>query len=158
ALARQRGPALILSDVMMPRLDGFALLRALRADPATRNTPVILLSARAGDEAKVEGLRAGADDYLTKPFSARELMARVDTNLQQALARRETARLLQEETEILEILNKVGTTVAAEIDLEKAVQVVTDTATELSRAAFGSFFYNVVDPAGESYMLYTLSG
>ncbi len=66
----------------MPGLDGFALLRALRADPRTRDVPVILLSARAGDGATVEGLQAGADDYLTKPFSAQELLARVTTHLQ----------------------------------------------------------------------------
>jgi PAS domain S-box-containing protein len=156
--ARELKPALVLADIMMPKLDGFGLLSAMRAERDLQDTPVILLSARAGEEAKVEGLRAGADDYLTKPFSARELMARVHTNLQLAQTRRETARLLQEETQILELLNRVGTAVAAELDLEKAVQVVTDTATELSGAAFGSFFYNVIDAKGESYVLYTLSG
>ncbi len=156
--ARERRPALVLSDVMMPKLDGFGLLAAMRADDELKDTPVILVSARAGEDAKVEGLRAGADDYLTKPFSARELMARVETNLHLAQTRRETARLLQEETQILELLNRVGTAVAAELDLETAVQVVTDTATQLSGAAFGSFFRKVVDSKGESYMLYTLSG
>ncbi len=158
AVARQRRHALLLSDVMMPKLDGFALLTAVRDDPDLRDTPVILLSARAGEEAKLEGLHAGADDYLVKPFSARELLARVATNLKLAHTRQETARLLGEEAQILEILNRVGTTVAAEINLERAVQVVTDTATELSGAAFGSFFYNVIDTKGESYTLYSLSG
>jgi len=89
--ARQSPPDLVLSDVMMPVLDGFGLLRALRADPALSATPVILLSARAGEEARVEGLDAGADDYLVKPFAARELVARVGAHL--ALAReREQAR------------------------------------------------------------------
>ncbi len=60
--------------------------------------------------------------------------------------------------ESLEILNRVGATVAAELDLAQAVQVVTDAATELTGAAFGSFFYNVIDEKGESYTLYTLSG
>ena len=156
--AQQQRPDMILSDVMMPELDGFALLAAVREDRTLRDTPVILLSARAGEEAKVEGLRAGADDYLTKPFSARELLARVETNLNIARTRRETARLLEEETQVLELLNDVGTTVAAEIDLERAVQVVTDAATRLSGAAFGAFFYNVIDDKGESYTLYTLSG
>ena len=156
--ARRHRPDMILSDVMMPELDGFALLAAVREDRELRDTPVILLSARAGEEAKVEGLRAGADDYLTKPFSARELLARVETNLNIARTRRETARLLEEETQVLELLNEVGTTVAAELDLERAVQVVTDAATRLSGAAFGSFFYNVIDEKGESYTLYTLSG
>ena len=87
--ARARPPDLVLSDVMMPRLDGFGLLNALRADPATRAIPVILLSARAGEESRVEGLEAGADDYLVKPFSARELLARVGANLEMARVRRE---------------------------------------------------------------------
>jgi PAS domain S-box-containing protein len=72
-----RPPDMVLADVMMPRMDGFALLRALRSAPHTQTLPVILLSARAGEEARVEGLDAGADDYLIKPFSARELVARV---------------------------------------------------------------------------------
>jgi signal transduction histidine kinase/CheY-like chemotaxis protein len=78
-------PALVLSDVMMPGLDGFGLLRELRADERTSSLPIILLSARAGEEAKVEGRSAGADDYLVKPFSAKELVARVESQL--ALAR-----------------------------------------------------------------------
>jgi PAS domain S-box-containing protein len=155
---RELKPALVLTDVMMPELDGFGLLAAMQKDDAIKDVPVIMLSARAGEEAKLEGFRAGADDYLIKPFSARELMARVETNLHLAQTRRETTRLLQEEAQILELLNRVGTAVAAEIDLEKAVQVVTDTATELSGAAFGSFFYNVLDDKGEPYTLYTLSG
>lgn len=69
---------------MMPELDGFALLRRIREDSALRDVPVIMLSARAGEEARIEGLDAGADDYLTKPFSARELIARVNANLQLA--------------------------------------------------------------------------
>ena len=76
AIERQR-PALLLSDVMMPRLDGFGLLAAVRENASLRTLPVILLSARAGDEARMEGLQAGADDYLVKPFTARELLARV---------------------------------------------------------------------------------
>ena len=82
ASARARRPDLILTDVMMPAMDGFALLRELRAHDATRSIPVVMLSARAGEEAKVEGLMTGADDYLVKPFSARELLARVRTHLE----------------------------------------------------------------------------
>jgi signal transduction histidine kinase/DNA-binding response OmpR family regulator len=149
---------LVLTDIMMPRLDGFELLQAIRNDPALRDLPVIVLSARAGEAASLEGLSAGADDYLVKPFSARELIARTEGNIKLARIRRENARMLEAETEILEKLNKVGTAIAAEIDLERAVQVVTDAATELSGAQFGSFFYNVINAQGESYMLYTLSG
>ncbi len=96
AAARARPPELVLTDVMMPRLDGFGLLAALRADPRTRTTPVILLSARAGEESRVEGLQAGADDYLVKPFSARELLARVSAHVEMNRLRREAFRREQE--------------------------------------------------------------
>jgi PAS domain S-box-containing protein len=92
-LARQHPPDLILADVMMPRLDGFALLRAVRGDETLKSTPVILLSARAGEEARIEGFQSGADDYLVKPFSARELMARVRAHLAMARFRQEAAAL-----------------------------------------------------------------
>ncbi|SEO05473.1 Signal transduction histidine kinase [Duganella sp. CF517] len=75
---RRRLPDIVLSDVMMPELDGFGLLAALRGDPATRDIPIMLLSARAGEEARLEGLQAGADDYLIKPFSSHDLMARIE--------------------------------------------------------------------------------
>ncbi|MEU7817743.1 SpoIIE family protein phosphatase [Pseudonocardia sp. NPDC049154] len=85
-------PDLVVSDVMMPELDGIALLGALRADPRTARVPVLLLSARAGQEAAVEGLAFGADDYLTKPFAARELLARVDGHLRLGRARADAER------------------------------------------------------------------
>ncbi|HYD56068.1 MAG TPA: ATP-binding protein, partial [Burkholderiales bacterium] len=78
---RGRAPALVITDVMMPRLDGFGLVKALREAPETRGVPVIMLSARAGEEARIEGLDAGADDYIVKPFAAREFIARVAANL-----------------------------------------------------------------------------
>jgi len=92
---RQRRPDLLLSDVMMPVRDGFALLREIRNDPELKSLPVILLSARAGEEAKIEGLEAGADDYLIKPFSAQELLARVNANITMARLRREIASELE---------------------------------------------------------------
>ncbi len=274
--ARRSRPDLILSDVMMPRLDGFGLLSALRADSSTLNVPVILLSARAGEEARNEGMQAGADDYLVKPFSARELLSRVGSHLRLARARQEaneqSARLLESITDgffaldrdwrfawvntegerlmnfrkdemlgsrfqdlfpdsagtvaereftrvmdervVVEFedyyqrwdrwfhvkaypaadggisaffeditvrrqaeaardalaqreriahaeaqaLNDVARALAAELDLQKLVQTVTDIATRLTHAKFGAFFYNVLDDRGESYMLYTLSG
>jgi PAS domain S-box-containing protein len=158
AAARSLRPDLVLTDIMMPELDGFELLAKLRAEEELKDTPVILLSARVGEEAKIEGLRAGADDYLIKPFAARELLARVDTNLQLARVRREAARLLRDEAQTLESLNRVGMAIAAELDLGKTVQVVTDTARQLSGAAFGAFFFNVADEGGESYKLYAQSG
>jgi signal transduction histidine kinase len=73
---------------MMPRLDGFGLVHQLRADQRTATTPVILLSARAGQEARIQGLQHGADDYLIKPFAARELLAHVATHLELGRMRR----------------------------------------------------------------------
>lgn len=92
AAIRQQMPDLVLTDVMMPRLDGFGLLQALRANPDTHQIPIILLSARAGEESRIEGLAAGADDYLIKPFSARELLARVEATLKMARMRQEAAQ------------------------------------------------------------------
>ncbi|HYH95519.1 ATP-binding protein [Hyalangium sp.] len=89
---RVRAPDLVVTDVMMPRLGGFGLLRALREAPETRALPVVMLSARAGEEAAIEGMEAGADDYLAKPFSARELLARVRTALELSRMRRNLAR------------------------------------------------------------------
>jgi PAS domain S-box-containing protein len=96
--ALDRKPDLVLTDVMMPVMDGFALLRALRDNQATKTLPILMLSARAGEESRVEGLHAGADDYLVKPFTARELLARVDAHLSLARMRRQAdeARRLSE--------------------------------------------------------------
>lgn len=88
-LAVERRPNLVLSDVMMPGLDGFALLERLRDQDQTRAIPVVLLSARAGEEARAEGLEAGANDYIVKPFHARELLARVAAQIELATVRRD---------------------------------------------------------------------
>jgi len=95
AAIADRMPDLLLADVMMPRLDGLQLLARLRADPRTSMLPVILLSARAGEESRVEGMRSGADDYLIKPFSARELLARVEAHVKLARFRSEAAETLR---------------------------------------------------------------
>ena len=84
---RKRPFDLVVSDVMMPRLDGFGLVRGIRGNPETCSVPVILLSARAGEEAGIEGVEAGSDAYLVKPFSRRELLARVDAQLATARLR-----------------------------------------------------------------------
>ncbi|HEY3499675.1 MAG TPA: ATP-binding protein, partial [Polyangiaceae bacterium] len=92
-------PDLVLSDFMMPEMDGVALLHALRADPRTSTVPFILISARAGEEARLEGLETGVDDYVVKPFAAREVLSRIRTHLEMAKVRRaavESARSLAE--------------------------------------------------------------
>ncbi len=95
-------PELVLTDVMMPKLDGFGLVQQLRSDPATAAIPVLMLSARAGEEARVEGLHAGADDYIVKPFGTRELMARVSGAIELARVRREVAAANERAAIILE--------------------------------------------------------
>ena len=125
--ARRRRPALVLSDVMMPRLDGFALLRELRTDPGLRTVPVVLLSARAGEESRVGGLEAGADDYLVKPFSARELLARVSANLELVRVREEAehervARASAEEAERRSaLLAEAGALLAESLEYEETL-------------------------------------
>jgi signal transduction histidine kinase/FixJ family two-component response regulator len=93
---RAKRPDLILTDVMMPNLDGFGLLSAIRSDATLREIPVIMLSARAGEESRVEGLGAGADDYLVKPFSARELIARVSSLLELTRVRQQSLVALRD--------------------------------------------------------------
>ncbi|MDO3379463.1 ATP-binding protein [Geoalkalibacter halelectricus] len=101
AAAVRNPPDLVLADVMMPGLDGFELLQRLRAESSTREIPIILLSARAGEEARVEGLAAGADDYLVKPFSARELVTRIGAHLELNRVRREASRKVRQSEERL---------------------------------------------------------
>jgi len=278
---RARKPDLLISDVMMPGLDGFGLLQEIRADPDLRATPVLMLSARAGEEATVDGIEAGADDYLTKPFAARELIARVNANLSIARARLAVAEqvraselrlrrlfenapgfiaimngpdltfefvnktyirmfgnrdylgrpfeevftelgsstiirnvfltgeryraiavparlegdisyaldfvvepirdidgsvtgiflegydvsernraetALLEESRTLDTLNRSGIAIAAELDLPRLVQMVTDAGVEVTGAQYGAFFHVVIDKGSDSYMLYSLSG
>ncbi|MGE3539744.1 MAG: ATP-binding protein [Candidatus Tectimicrobiota bacterium] len=95
-------PDLLVLDVMMPQRDGFEVLRLLRADPATQTLPVILLSARAGEEARIEGLAAGADAYLVKPFQARELLAQVEAHIQMGRLRAYVAQEWHALTELFQ--------------------------------------------------------
>jgi signal transduction histidine kinase/GAF domain-containing protein len=96
---QRRTPDVVISDIMMPGVDGLKLLRTLRDDPKTRLVPVVLLSARAGEESRVDGFQSGADDYLVKPFSSREMLARVNAHLEiarvrKAILRKERAALV----------------------------------------------------------------
>jgi signal transduction histidine kinase len=105
AAARRAHFDLVLTDVMMPLRDGFGLLKAMRSDPALSAIPVIMLSARAGEESRIEGLQRGADDYLIKPFSAREVLARVEAHLRRAHAEANLRVSLAEQQALLREVN-----------------------------------------------------
>lgn len=100
--ARREPPDLILSDVMMPGMDGFTLAQRIRTEERLRTIPILLLSARAGEEARIEGASQSADDYLTKPFSARELLARVALHLRLARARKDNAEAAERQQLFIE--------------------------------------------------------
>lgn len=126
-------PDLVLSDVMMPEMDGVQLLSALRAHEATRTVPVILLSARAGEEARLVGLETGADDYLVKPFAARELLARVRTQLEVARVREMAAvaarTLAETRAQLVAELEQTNS------ELQESYRALTATQAQLIQAA-----------------------
>jgi len=99
ALIRQYHPALVLSDVMMPEMDGIALLKAVKSDPQVCHTPIILITARAGEESRIEGFEIGADDYLVKPFSSKELIARAHAQIRMAVERNKITEELERKVE-----------------------------------------------------------
>ncbi|MGH8885396.1 MAG: SpoIIE family protein phosphatase [Egibacteraceae bacterium] len=129
--ARRQVPDLVLTDVMMPRMDGFELLRALRREPSTSRVPVVMLSARVGGEAPIEGLDAGADDYLVKPFTARELIARVRANLERARVREEATRQANDHARVLHGLAEAATVLTSAASLDEVLEAVTAQAREL---------------------------
>lgn len=120
-ILKQESPQLIVSDVMMPVMSGFELLQTVKNDEQLNNIPVILVSARAGEEAKIEGYDIGADDYLVKPFSAKELLARVKAQVTIAEKRRkieESEKKYRNVAEQLEALVKERTENLRQINLE----------------------------------------
>ena len=107
-LIGERVPDLVMTDVMMARMDGFQLLRRLRESPATATLPVVMVSANAGEDARVRALEAGADDFVVKPFHARELLARVAGTLRLVQVRREAMRREQElRAEVEDVLESI---------------------------------------------------
>lgn len=104
---KNRVPDLVLSDVMMPNVDGFELLNTIK-NSDLRDIPVILLSARAGEESRIEGIQVGADDYLVKPFGARELVARVLAHVNLTRTRREALQSLRASEERYKLATEAG--------------------------------------------------
>nr|HEX4313430.1 ATP-binding protein [Kofleriaceae bacterium] len=137
-------PDLVLSDVMMPELDGVELVAELRRHPATHAVPVVLLSARAGEDSQVEGLDAGADDYLVKPFSARELLARVRSQLELARGRRLAASRLAR-------LNRVTTALSAAAAPEAIARAAVTLGVEALDAQLAAMWF--VDAAARELVL-----
>jgi PAS domain S-box-containing protein len=129
---RERSPDLILSDVMMPRLDGLGLLKALRSEERTRSIPLILVSARAGEESRIEGLEWGADDYLIKPFSAQELLARVASHLNLARLRRESELAVRRSEEHLRSALQAARMYAWQWDVETGRTHVSENARAIT--------------------------
>jgi len=118
-VARDSVPDIIISDVMMPKMDGFTVCRTLKTDEKTSHIPIILLTARAGSEHKMEGLETGADDYITKPFEARELLSRVRNLIEQRRRLREKFR-----REGFIQLREISVTSADERFLKRAMETV----------------------------------
>lgn len=117
---------LVLTDAMMPGLDGFELVRALRADPRTARVPIVMLTARAGEEAAVQGLQAGADDYLAKPFSSRQLLARVRANLELARLRDRVLNEARENAAALAALSEAGLRLSGSLEPRQVVETAGD--------------------------------
>ncbi|HZP18502.1 MAG TPA: ATP-binding protein, partial [Terriglobales bacterium] len=145
-------PDLVLTDIMMPEIDGFELLQAIRKNSAISAIPVIVISARAGEESKVEGLNGGADDYLVKPFTSQELIARVQTHIEIARRRkqaehilREQKRLLQESNAMLEaeladirLLQNISSELVPEHDIQTLCGKMVGAAVAITRSDFAS--------------------
>nr|CAG8454895.1 11465_t:CDS:10 [Entrophospora candida] len=116
-----RLPDLVLSDIMMPNMNGYELLQTLRSNITTQSIPIILLSAKAGEDASIEGLEKGADDYLTKPFSARELVARVKVNIQLSFLRQQLILQQRRQIETKQLLFSISSKIRANISIKETL-------------------------------------
>ncbi len=129
---KMQSPSVIISDVMMPVMDGIQLLKEVRKDPQTQNIPVILITARAGEESKIEGYSIGADDYLVKPFSAKELIARITSQInlskKRATVEKQLHSLFEQAPSAILILK--GPEFVLELVNERALQIMGKTKEE----------------------------
>ena len=124
-------PDLLLADVMMPKVDGFALLRRIRGRPQIATLPIVLVTARAGEETAIEGLLAGADDCITKPFSARELVARVGAQLELARMRRESRAAIERSEAFLRTAVEASGVGVWELDIQTNQYALSERVYEL---------------------------
>ena len=149
---------IILCDYQLPNFDGAAALEL--AKTTIPDLPFVFVSGALGEEAAVEAIRSGATDYVVKHRLDRlpYVVLRALKEAAERLERRRAETDLRKEKRRLEILNRTGAEIAAELDIDRVVQLVTDAGLELSSAEFGAFFYNMLSESGESYMLYGLSG
>ncbi|MGH7461033.1 MAG: response regulator, partial [Longimicrobiales bacterium] len=148
---------LILSDLKLPDSQGLATVRSLQS--AAPYCPIVIVAGTVDDDVAVSVLREGADDYLIRGELSGGALSRAVRHAierRQAMVRAEAA--LEDEARIIATLHRIGTSLTAELDMQRVVQLVTDEATALIGAAFGAFFYNVTNAEGDAYMLYTLSG
>ncbi len=159
-LLRTRTFDCALLDYLLPDRDGLSVVREARQ--AGVATPLIVMTGQGSEQVAVDLFKAGANDYLSKgrlslDHLAQSIRSAVRVHRAEDLARN-ADRQLHEQVRVTDALNRIGTRLAVERDVHKLVQMVTDEATTLSGAAFGAFFYNVTNAAGESYVLYTISG
>ena len=138
--ARRYRPTLIVLDVMMPGLTGYQVCREIRNDPMLQDTPLLFLTAKAEDDDKIEGLMAGADDYLTKPFNMEELHLRVRAILRRTLAPEEEVQKTPEEINVGDVVLDCRT-----------FQVTTDTGSSLLTNVQFDLLYHLMINAGQIF-------
>lgn len=143
---RQGGIDLLISDVMMPELDGFELLRAIRTDDKLKSLPVIMLSARAGEEPRVEGLTKGADEYLVKPFSMKELFAKANILLESRAISQNLMSLVEAKTEELNRIGSIVSNFVESGDIREASTEILSMALRTTRSEYG--FIGATVPGG----------
>ena len=143
---QEKCPDLVISDVMMPEMDGFELLRCIRSDKQTQHVPVILLSARAGEEARIEGLNQGADDYLVKPFSLKELFAKASILLESRAVASQLRKLVDEKTIELQQIGSILSEFVESGDFRAASRGILQLALDSTQSEYG--FIGATVPGG----------
>ena len=127
-------PDLILLDVMMPEIDGFETCRQLKANKATQEVPVIFMTALAATEDKLKGFNAGAVDYITRPLSQRELLARITTHLKNKIL----SESFKQQAHFMETMNEIGQALTSTLDLRKVLTLILDELKELVSYDYGA--------------------